>query len=69
MRKNYIKSIIVHTPDNFNYDCLTDIVNQFHIDVIERRLMKSNLTVEQKTKVIDNIILILKSKETNGVII
>ena len=68
MRKNHVQSIIIHTPDGMDFHTLSDRVNGFHAEVIERRLNQSNLTTEQKLAVIDKIIESLKSRESGGVI-
>ncbi len=68
MKKNHVQSIIIHTPDNMDFHALSDKVNEFHAEVIERRLNRSNQTIEQKLAVIDKIIKNLKSRESGGVI-
>ena len=55
-------------PDNMDFHALSDKVNGFHAEVIERRLNQSNLTIEQKLAVIDKIIKSLKLRESGGVI-
>ncbi len=68
MRKNHVQSIIIHMPHDMDFHALSDKVNGFHAEVIERRLNQSNLTIEEKLAVIDKIIESLKSRESGGVI-
>jgi len=68
MRKNCIQNIVVHIPDNMDFVGLSNKVNEFHFDMIERRLNSSILTTEEKISVLDGILRDMKSRETNGVI-
>lgn len=68
MKKNCVQHIIIHTPDNMDFRSLSDKINAFHVEVLERRLNNSNLTVEEKITVIDRILEILKSREHEGII-
>ncbi len=68
MKKNYIQNIIIHTPDNMDFQSFSNKINEFHVEVIERKLNNSNLTVEEKIAVIDRILKNLKSREFNGII-
>ena len=68
MRKNRIRNIIIHTADFANPHALADRVSEFHAGVIERRLAKTYLTMEQKLTLIDKIIAELKSRETRNII-
>lgn len=68
MKKNKIQNVIIHIADNADIHALSDKVNAFHVDVIERRLNQSDLTTEQKIAVIDKIIENLKLREVNGFI-
>jgi hypothetical protein len=67
MRKNHALNIIIHNADS-NPDFRPDIVNEFHVQVIERRLNQLPLTTAQKVIVIDKIIESLKKREINGII-
>ncbi|MDR2023845.1 MAG: hypothetical protein LBQ71_11535 [Hungatella sp.] len=68
MKKNYIQNVIIHTPDNMDFHSLSDKINEFHVEVVERKLNNSNLTVEEKIAVIDRILENLKSREHEGII-
>ena len=68
MRKNCIQNIVVHIPDNMDFVGLSNKVNEFHFDVIERRLNSSILTTEEKISVIDGILKDMKLREINGII-
>lgn len=68
MGKNSIRNVIVHISDDTDIHSLSNRINEFHVDIIERRLNQSNLTTEQKTAVIDKIIDELKSREIAGII-
>ena len=68
MKKNCVKNVIVHMPENMDFHTLSDKINEFHVEVVERRLHSSNLTTEEKLVVLDKILNNLKSRELNGVI-
>lgn len=68
MKKNRVRSIVIHIEENANFHALSDKVSGFHVEVIERRLNQMDLTAEQKIAVIDGIIKSLKSREISGVI-
>lgn len=68
MRKNHIRDIVMHIPDNINICALADKMNRCHVDIIERKLSQSDLTIEEKLCVIDRIIKDLKLRENNGII-
>ncbi len=68
MRKNIIREVIVHIADDGNIHTLTDRVNEFHVDMIERKLNQSDLATEQKIAVIDLILADLQAREVNGFI-
>lgn len=68
MKKNCVQNVIIHVSDNMDFHALSDKINEFHFEVIERRLNSSNLTTEEKITVIDKILESLKSRELNGII-
>lgn len=68
MKKNCIQNIIIHVSDNMDSHSLSDKINEFHVEVIERRLSNSNLSVKEKIAVIDRILENLKSREHEGII-
>ncbi len=68
MKKSYIQNIIIHMPDNMDFHFLSDKINEFHVEIIERKLNNSNLTVQEKIAVIDKILESLKSREHEGII-
>lgn len=47
---------------------LSNKINEFHVEVIERRLNNSNLSAKEKIAVIDRILENLKSRENEGII-
>ncbi|MBE5981217.1 MAG: hypothetical protein E7249_19145 [Paenibacillaceae bacterium] len=63
MKKNCIQNIIIHVPDNMDHHSLSNKINKFHVDVIERRLNDSNLSAKEKIAVIDRILESLKSRQ------
>ena len=62
MKRNCVQNVIVHIPDNMDLHALSDKINEFHLQVVERRLNSSNLTTDDK--ILDN----LKSRELDGII-
>lgn len=68
MKKNYVQNVMIHVPDDMNFHALSDKINEFHSEVIERRLSSTNLTADEKITVIDKILDNLKSCERNGII-
>lgn len=68
MRKNCVRDVIVHVPDDMDFHTLSDKINELHAEVIERRLKNCSLTAREKIIVIDQIIKKLQSREQNGVI-
>lgn len=67
MRKNKIQNIVLHAVPH-DLPSLYDKINTFHVEIIERRLNQSALTIDQKITVIDLINENLKSMEINGTI-
>ena len=67
MKRNCVQNVIVHIPDNMDLHALSDKINEFHLEVVERRLNSSNLTTD-KIAVIDKILDNLKSREFDGII-
>lgn len=68
MKKNRVRNIIIHVDDNADLLPLSNKVNEFYADVIERKLNESYLSAESKIYVIDKVIGFLKTKEVNGII-
>lgn len=68
MKKNQIQNVIIHASDNMDLRVLASKINEFHVDIIERRLNNSNLTLDDKIAVIDHISKNLKSRERDGLI-
>jgi len=68
MKKNYIQNVIIHVPDSMDFHAFSDKINEFHIEVIERKLQSSNLTTREKAAVIDKILENLKLREQDGMI-
>ncbi len=62
-----IRGIVVH--DGTQADCSkAEKLNEFHVDIIRRRLYEENLTTQQKIAVVDQIIESLRLRELNGII-
>lgn len=68
MRKNTVRSVVVHIADNADIHALANRVNGFHVDLIERKLNQSGLSTEQKIAVIDKILDDMKSRDVDGTI-
>ncbi|WP_077609597.1 hypothetical protein [Clostridium sp. Marseille-P2415] len=68
MKKNCIQNVIIHVPDDMDLHALSDKINEFHIEIIERKLHSSNLTNQEKVAVIDKILESLKLREQDGTI-
>lgn len=51
-----------------DFHALSDKINEFHLEVVERRLNSSNLTTDEKIAVIDKVLDNLKSREFDGII-
>lgn len=62
-----IRGIVIHDGTEIGYS-RAEKLNEFHVDVIRRRLNESNLTTTQKIAVVDQIIEGLKLREINGTI-
>lgn len=65
MIRNTARSVIVHID---NMKALPNKINSFHLEMIERILNQSTLTLEQKLTVIDKIMADMQSREIDGVI-
>lgn len=68
MKRNYVQNVIIHVPENMDFHALSDKINEFHLEVVERRLNSSNLNTGEKIAVIDKILDNLKSRELDGII-
>lgn len=66
MQKNHVRRIIGHTPNQKETGCLISRVNEFHLEIIERRLNQSGLSVQQKVDIVDKILASLKAREVDG---
>jgi len=67
VKKNLVRKIFIHT-NALDFHTLADKVNEFHVEIIERRLENSNFTKKQKLIIINRIIEELKSREVNHII-
>ena len=56
MSKSNIQNIVLHIDNSADLKKIEEKVNQFHIEVIERKLANSNLTKNDKITVINKII-------------
>ncbi len=61
--KKQIKNVFVHVVTYESNNSLTEQVNAFHVEIIQRRLKQSNLTADQKIDVVNRIIENLHSKK------
>lgn len=68
MKKNCIQNVKIHVPDGMDLHALSDKINEFHIEIIERKLHSFNLTNQEKVAVIDKILENLKLREQDGTI-
>lgn len=50
------KNVTVNIVENENGDSVSEKVNDFHVEVIGRRLNQSSLTLNQKVEILDEII-------------
>lgn len=61
MKKPQVRRIIPHFVQDEHPASLSDRIADLHVQVIENRLNRLDLTTEQKLKVIDLIVANLKS--------
>ena len=61
VRKNHVRTVIVHEVENPQAHLLAQRINEFHASVIERRLKQSNLSAEEKLMALKQIIENTKS--------
>lgn len=67
-RRNRVQHVIIHCSDDARRKLLNKI-NEFHVDLIERRLSQEiGLTGPEKVAIVDQIVALLQSKERNGII-
>ena len=64
VRKNHVRTVIVHEAENIQAHLLAQKINEFHTSVIERRLKQSKLSAEEKLIALKQIIEIIKSGKT-----
>lgn len=67
MKNKSIPSIEIHNSDTMDIEALSDKINEFYIDFIERRLRDSDLSTDEKIAVIDVIKKQLKLRDSNGI--
>ncbi|WP_026893446.1 hypothetical protein [Lacrimispora aerotolerans] len=67
MKNKSIPSIEIHNSDTMDIEALSDKINEFYIDFIERRLRDSDLSTDEKIAVIDIIKKQLKLRDSNGI--
>lgn len=67
MKKPQVRRIIPHFVHDEHSASLSDRIADLHVQVIENRLNRLDLTTEQKLKVIDLILANLKSGEVHSV--
>lgn len=67
MKKPQVRRIIPHFVQHEHSKSLSDMISDLHVQVIENRLNRLDLTTEQKLKVIDLILANLKSGEVHSV--
>lgn len=68
MKKQLNCKVTIDSSVNcFSYS-FTDIINKFHVGLIEKELNNSDFSIEDKLMIIDRIIEELKSREIDGII-
>ena len=67
MNSKGIPSVEIHNSDTMDLEALSDKINEFYIDFIERRLRDSDLSTDEKIAVIDIIKEQLKLRYLNGI--
>ena len=55
MRKRCIQNVVIHVPKQLNINNLTEQINDFYIEVVERKLKNSGLPKEKQIDIIDRI--------------
>lgn len=60
MRKNIIKSVIIHKVECSDMQFLSNKISGFYADIIERKINQSGLLKKQKLEIVDRIIANLK---------
>ena len=60
MKKNHVRRVLFQEPEN-SAGNLSGKINEFHAEIIERRIRRLDLSVRQKADIIDNIIQRMKS--------
>lgn len=68
MRNNCFHTTVIHIEDNIDFTALSNNINSFHIDLIERKLRNSDFDIDEKIAIIDNIYKQLKSRESDKII-
>lgn len=68
MRKNIVNSVIIHGMEGIDISAIADRICGFHVEIIERRLNQTNISMENKIELIDSIKKILKAREKDGLI-
>ncbi len=67
LKSKSIPSIEIHHSDTMDFEALSDKINEFYLDFIERRLRDSDLSTDEKIAVIDIIKKQLKLRDSNGI--
>lgn len=67
MKSKDIPSIEIHHSDTMDFEALSDKINEFYLDFIERRLRDSDLSTDEKIAIIDIIKKQLKLRDSNGI--
>ena len=68
MRKSCIQHVVIHLPDHPCPGSRSGKVNEFHVEVIGRKLRESSLNSKQQAAVIDRILGSLREREHDGII-
>lgn len=66
MKKNQVHRVVIHRAGE-NAEAFAEKSATFHVEVIERRLNRSELTGKEKIAVIDKILENIKFQEGCGV--
>lgn len=61
MKHKQVRNVVVHLVKKEGLS-IAEEINELYVEIIRRRLEKSNFTPQQKVEIINNIITLLRSK-------
>ncbi|NLM44916.1 MAG: hypothetical protein GX201_13045 [Clostridiales bacterium] len=62
MKHKQVRNVVVHLVKKEGLS-IAEEINELYVEIIRRRLEKSNFTPQQKVEIINNIITLLRSKK------